>query len=212
MNSSFFEDDRVTYDAWFKATATLAHKLQDMGIREGDRVALAMRNLPEWPVVYFATVCIGAISVPLNGWWTGEELEYGLSDSGAKMLIADASLHNRIKPHLANLPGLEHFIVTRGGESDDGVTTLESLLGAPNDWAALEDADFPAADIGPDTDCSILYTSGTTGKPKGAIATHRNSLTNLLFDRLCLFAFGRCGAAMNCPNRERRPSPIRSSW
>lgn len=176
-----FEDERVTYDTWFRASATLAHKLKEMGVEKGDRVALAARNLPEWPVIYFAILSLGAIAVPLNGWWTGGELEYGLKDSGAKMLIADGERYERIKPLLANLPAIEKIVITRpGGDLDEGVTTLTDLIGTSHDWPNLADTDFPAADIGPETDASILYTSGTTGKPKGAIATHRNSLTNLL--------------------------------
>ena len=66
-----YQGERVTYDAWFRAVATLAHEFQAMGIGKGDRVALAMHNLPEWPVVFFAAVTIGAICVPLNAWWTG---------------------------------------------------------------------------------------------------------------------------------------------
>ncbi len=176
-----FEDERVTYNSWFKASATLAHKLQELGVEKGDRVALAARNLPEWPVIYFATLSLGAIVVPLNGWWTGGELEYGLQDSGAKFLIADGERYERIKPHLDNLPAIEKIIVTRpGGELDEGLVALTDLIGSSHDWPELEETDFPAADVHPETEASILYTSGTTGRPKGAVATHRNSLTNLL--------------------------------
>ncbi|MEM8697060.1 MAG: class I adenylate-forming enzyme family protein [Pseudomonadota bacterium] len=176
-----FEDERVTYDAWFRASATLAHKLREMGVEKGDRVALAARNLPEWPVIYFATLSIGAVAVPLNGWWTSGELEYGLQDSGAEVLIADGERYDRIKPTLGNLPAIENIVVTRpGGDLDEGVIALIDLIGTSHDWADLPDTDFPTADIGPETDASILYTSGTTGRPKGAVATHRNSLTNLL--------------------------------
>ncbi|MGJ8536587.1 MAG: class I adenylate-forming enzyme family protein, partial [Parasphingopyxis sp.] len=176
-----FEDERVTYDAWFRATTKLAHELRAMGVEKGDRVALAARNLPEWPVAYFATLSLGAIAVPLNGWWTGGELEYGLTDSAAKILIADGSLYQRIKPHLENLPTLEKVVVTRpAGDLDRDVVALSDLIGTSHDWVSLPETDFPEADIGPETDASILYTSGTTGQPKGAVATHRNSLTNLL--------------------------------
>lgn len=175
------EDERITYEAWFRASVALAHKLRELGVEKGDRVALAARNLPEWPVAYFATLSLGAIAVPLNGWWTGGELEYGLQDSGAKLLIADGGLFERIKPHLDTLPAIETIIVTRpGGPLDEGVIALSDLIGESGDWTNLPEADFPEADIGPETDASILYTSGTTGKPKGAVATHRNSLTNLL--------------------------------
>jgi acyl-CoA synthetase (AMP-forming)/AMP-acid ligase II len=176
-----YEDERIAYRDWFRAACTLAHKLREIGIEKGDRVALAARNLPEWPVVYFAGLSIGAIVVPLNAWWTGAELEYGLTDSGARILIADGERYHRIEPHLASVPALERVIVTRPvSELGEGVGTLDELIGHSSTWRDLPHDDFPEADIGPDTDGTILYTSGTTGHPKGAIATHRNSLTNLL--------------------------------
>ena len=94
-----YESERVSYDAWFRAVATLAAELQAKGVGKGDRVALAMRNLPEWPVAFFAAVTIGAICVPLNAWWTGEELAYGLQDSGTRLLICDAERWERIAPY-----------------------------------------------------------------------------------------------------------------
>jgi long-chain acyl-CoA synthetase len=85
-----YEDDRATYDGWARATLALAAELQAQGVEKGDRVALVMRNLPEWPVCFFAAVIVGAIITPLNAWWTGSELEYGLQDSGSKIAILDA--------------------------------------------------------------------------------------------------------------------------
>lgn len=177
-----FDDERVNYADWFKATAALAHKFQEMGIEKGDRIAFAMQNLPEWPVIYFAGLSIGAIMVPLNAWWTGPELEFGIMDSGAKMLIADGARFARIEPHLADLSAIETTIVSRhAGDLPDDVITLDSLIGHSSSWGDLPAQDLPAmADLGPDDDATILYTSGTTGKPKGAIATHRNGITNLM--------------------------------
>ncbi|MFN2259768.1 MAG: class I adenylate-forming enzyme family protein [Parasphingopyxis sp.] len=177
-----YEDERITYDAWFRATAALAHELEAMGIEKGDRVALAMRNLPEWPVAFFAAAAIGAIVVPLNAWWTGSELAYGLEDSGAKALICDAERAERIAPHRAALDGLAHILVSRGdpGDLGGGARRLEEVIGAPGDWAALERRALPAVDIAPDDDGTIFYTSGTTGNPKGAIGSQRNVLTCIL--------------------------------
>ncbi len=176
-----FEDERVTYGSWLKAVKMLAHKLREFGIEKGDRLALAAQNLPEWPVIYFAGLSIGAIVVPLNAWWTGPELEFGLLDSGAKLLIADGRRFDLIEPHFANLPDLETKIVTRpSGDVGEGVIDFASLIGTSDAWPDLDDRDFPDVPLAPDDDGAILYTSGTTGKPKGAIATHRNSLTNIL--------------------------------
>ena len=176
-----YEGERVSYDAWFRATATLARHLHSAGIGKGDRVALAMRNLPEWPVAFFAIVSIGAIAVPLNAWWTGQELAYGLKDSGAKLLIADAERLDRIAPHLGELDALEAMLISRSpGELPHGAKALEEVIGAPPAYAELAPAELPPVDIAPDDAATIFYTSGTTGNPKGALGSHRNMTTNII--------------------------------
>ena len=175
-----YDEERVTYDAWFRAVATLAHELQARGVNKGDRVALAMRNLPEWPVAFFAAVTIGAICVPLNAWWTGEELAYGLADSGTKLLICDEERWARIAEHKAEFPDVATVFVARAEAAIEGAEMLESVIGTPADYAGLADAELPEVDIQPDDDATIFYTSGTTGKPKGALGTHRNLCTNIL--------------------------------
>ena len=95
-----YQDERITYDAFTRATAKLAAHLREQGIGKGDRIALVMRNLPEWPVVFMASLVAGAIIVPLNGWWSGAELAYGLADCGARFVFADSERLAR----LTNLP------------------------------------------------------------------------------------------------------------
>ena len=175
-----YEDERVTFAAWHKAVAALAQELTKLGVTKGDRVALASRNLPEWPVVFFAVTVLGAICVPLNAWWTGQELSYGLSNSGAKVLVCDGERLARIEPHLAELPNLETVIVSRLAEAPAGVLRLEDLIGTSQQWPGLPDADLPPTDIASDDPATILYTSGTTGNPKGALGTHRNLTTNIM--------------------------------
>ncbi len=176
-----YEDERVSYDAWFRATATLAAHLQAAGIGKGDRVALAMRNLPEWPVAFFAIVSIGAIAVPLNAWWTGAELAYGLADSGAKLLIADAERLDRIAPHRGELGALGSMLISRSLDAlPEGASRLEDVIGAPPAYGDLAPAELPVVDIAPDDAATIFYTSGTTGNPKGALGSHRNMTTNIL--------------------------------
>ncbi len=182
---TIYENERVTYDAWFRAVCTLASEFQARGLKKGDRIAIAMRNLPEWPVAFFAATCIGAICVPLNAWWTGQELAYGLANSGARLLLCDEERRERIAghhgaEHRGDCPSLEHVIVTRSHADDGTADRLEAIVGSPADYGDLPDGALPDMDILPDDDATIFYTSGTTGKPKGALGTHRNLCTNIL--------------------------------
>lgn len=175
-----YEDERMTYDAWFRAVARLAHEFQARGVKKGDRVALAMRNLPEWPVVFFAAVTIGAICVPLNAWWTGDELAFGLSNSGTKLLVCDEERWDRLKDRRNDFSCVNHTFVTRAEHPLNGADTLETVIGTPKQYASLPQATLPDVEILPEDDATIFYTSGTTGRPKGALGTHRNLCTNIL--------------------------------
>tara|TARA_R110000787_G_scaffold3020_4_gene11809 strand:- start:59374 stop:61116 length:1743 start_codon:yes stop_codon:yes gene_type:complete len=176
-----FEDERVTYANWYRAVAALAVELQNIGVTKGDRVSLAMRNLPEWPVIFFAAASIGAIVVPLNAWWTDQELVFGLENSQTSVLLCDAERWDRISPHLADLPDLKHVIVARSqSELAPAARQLETIIGRPNDYGNLPDQNLPAVDIAPDDAATIFYTSGTTGQPKGALGSHRNLTTNAI--------------------------------
>lgn len=197
-----FEGERVSYDAWFRAVAALAAHFRSLGVEKGDRVAVAMRNLPEWPVAFFAATTIGAICVPLNAWWTGQELAYGLANSGTKILVCDAERLDRIEPHLGELTGLQAILVSRcTGELPHGATALEDIVGKPGDYGNLPDAPLPHVDIAPDDDATIFYTSGTTGNPKGALGTHRNLITNI-------FSGGYAAARSILRRGEPLPEPV----
>lgn len=176
---TILDDDRVSFEANWRATAALAQALQDMGVGKGDRVAFAMRNLPEWPMVFFAITTIGAIAVPLNAWWTGAELAYGIRDSGAKVVIVDGERLERLRDRREELGGVSRWIVARGG-ADEDTAALEDIVGAPANWAALPDIARPVVAIDSDDEATIFYTSGTTGNPKGALGTHRNLMSNIL--------------------------------
>jgi long-chain acyl-CoA synthetase len=166
-----YEDDRLTYEEHFRHAATFARRLVERyGVRKGDRVAIAMRNFPEWSVVFFGAAAIGAVVVPLNAWWTAPELEYGLRDSGARVLIADAERAERLAAVLPEL-GIPAVVVRSNDAPPAGTELYEAVLGEVGDT-------LPETDIDPEDDATIFYTSGTTGRPKGALGTQRNITTN----------------------------------
>ena len=107
-----YEDERVSFAEHFRIAAGLARTLIDrFGVQPGDRVAIAMRNLPEWVMAFWASIAAGAVVVPLNAWWTGPELAYGLSDSGTTVVFTDEERRERILPHLAEIPQLRTVVV-----------------------------------------------------------------------------------------------------
>ena len=177
-----YEDERVSFEAFHRAVANLAKEFAAQGVKKGDRVAIVMRNLPEWVVAFYAGAVLGAIVTPLNAWWTGAELEYGLTDSGAKILVLDAERYERLVEHLPNCRDLVRVYVSRETEeiAHPEVSKLEDVIGGANDWASLPDIALPAVDIHPDDDATIFYTSGTTGKPKGALGTNRGVNSNIM--------------------------------
>ena len=168
--------ERVSYDGFARATLKIAQLLAESGVNKGDRVALVMRNLPEWPVVFIGVLLAGAIAVPLNAWWSGAELAYGILDCGARFVFADAERLARLK----DLPlSVERVFVTRAANPSATVTVLEDVIGAPSHWRDLPECPMPDVALSPEDDATIFYTSGTTGAPKGALGTHRALTTNI---------------------------------
>lgn len=173
-----FEDEHYTYAEIDALVRSLAQRLRDdYGVGAGDRVAVAMRNYPEWIISYWAIVSVGAAIVGINAWWTGPELAYAMSDSAPKVVIADQERVDALAPEL---PGLrEHgrlpliTVRTKGDLPDDSVR-WEDIVDP-----ATAPASLPDAEIDPDDDATIFYTSGTTGRPKGAQLTHRGSVHNV---------------------------------
>jgi len=197
-----YEDERVSYEAFHRAVAGFAAELAGQGVAKGDRVAVVMRNIPEWVVAFYAAASLGAVVTPLNAWWTGPELEYGLTDSGSKVLVVDAERYQRLTEHLANCPDLVRVYVCR--ETDEIahplVTKLEDVIGAPETWTFLRDTPMPDVAIDTDDDATIFYTSGTTGRPKGALATNRAVNCNI-------FAAAFAGARAFLRRGEAIPDP-----
>ncbi len=177
-----FEDERYTYGEADAIVKSLAHHLVDEhGVGRGDRVAVSMRNYPEWVFSYWAIVSVGAACVGMNAWWTTDEMKYGLSDCRPKVLIADTERVERVAPILDDLRSGEngqplHVIAVRhDGDLPDDASRWADVVDPASAPTTL-----PPAEIDPDDDACIFYTSGTTGFPKGAQLTHRGSVHNLL--------------------------------
>src|SRR5262249_14639682 len=111
-----YDSEVLRFNDHFRQVAALAAHLKAVGVEKGDRVAIGMRNYPEWVTSFWACQAIGAVAVALNAWWTGPELEYGLEDSGSRVVIADRERLDRIEDRLAKL-GIEESIVVRGAAS-----------------------------------------------------------------------------------------------
>lgn len=191
-----YQDERITYGEAHRRVASIANWLQAQGVGVGDRVAIAMRNYPEWLLSYWAVTSIGAAVVGVNAWWVGPELEYGLNDSAPKVLIADQERLARALEHLDALPPMAIVGVRISPSCPDGVIP----------WSELVDhgGDLPDVTIDPDSDACIFYTSGTTGHPKGAQLTHRgctNNIMNLAFSGGLMAAYNeRMGNPVAAPD------------
>jgi long-chain acyl-CoA synthetase len=196
-----YENERYTYrDVLSRIDALATALVRRYGVARGDRVAIAMRNYPEWIVSYFAATSIGAIAVALNAWWTTEELDYGLRDCGAHVLIADAERLERVAPLLDALSTLGLRVVAVRCDDASGLPPgVDRYADAVAPYAG---AVLPDVAVDPDDDAMILYTSGTTAHPKGVVSTHRAILQSLF-----AFACRAIAAGMARPPKEPHPYP-----
>ena len=168
-----YEDERWTMPEILKLIGQLGSALtKKFSIEKGDRVAIAMRNYPEWIAAFAAITSIGGVAVPLNAWWEPDELGFALNDSGAKVVFADTERIQKISDSNVNVTSLQIINVRSKSQDNFDTILLEALLEA--------DATMPVVDIDPDENATILYTSGTTGTPKGAVSSHRAILSALL--------------------------------
>ena len=167
-----YEDERLTFEDAYQLSCRIANVLiEKYGIEKGDRVAISMRNFPEWVCIFNAVTSIGAIAVAMNALWQSEEMEFGLDDCGAKVLFADQERVDRLEPFWEST-NIE-VVAVRSTKMLDGMSTIEDILASQLEWPMPDQAPEP------DDRAMIMYTSGSTGHPKGAISSHRNVLSAL---------------------------------
>jgi acyl-CoA synthetase (AMP-forming)/AMP-acid ligase II len=192
-----YEDESWTYAQAQEETRRVANWLSQQGVQPGDRVAIAMRNYPEWMLAYWAITSMGAVVVGVNAWWVGEELAYGLNDCAPKAIICD-------RERLAVFDSIRDQVPAM---TVVGVRCDDSLTDYAVSWSQLlaAEPDLPEVAIDPDSDACIFYTSGTTGRPKGAQLTHRgctNNIMSSLFSNL-----SQMQAQAQAAGRELEPPP-----
>lgn len=183
-----YEDERWTYAEAHRDVAAIASWLRKQGIERGDRVAIAMRNYPEWLLAYWACVSQGIAVVGMNAWWITQEMKFGLEDSNPRLVICDQERLDRINEIRDDFPDLQ-VVGVRLTSAQDNVIPFSDLT--------KETADMPLADVESDDDACIFYTSGTTGTPKGAQLTHRGCVTNLMNLAFAGAAFSTATARYN---------------
>ncbi len=167
-----FSGERCTYSEAHTFTASIARWLHDAGVGPGDRVAIAMRNYPEWMLAYWAVTSMGAVVVGMNAWWVAQEMAFALEDSVPRVLICDRERLQRFSEIRERFSTMKVVAVRLQDEAPAWAT----------DWVEVINArpDLPAVAIAPEDDACIFYTSGTTGRPKGARLTHRGCVANVM--------------------------------
>ncbi len=175
------DGERFTYSQLYERASRLANSLMAMGLGKGDTVAIMLRNCSQYVEIYFALASMGAVAVPLNFMLKGKGLEFLINNSQAKVLFMEEVTRDLVESVRGNLESLrQDGLVFVGSEAPDGYTAYEELIssGAPGD---------PGVPVGEDDDLIILYSSGTTGLPKGIVLTHR---TRLAYYHWCGLEYG----------------------
>ena len=169
-----------SFDDFFRAVDSLSKwLLEQYTLTPGDKIAIAMRNRPEWLVAFVAIVNVGGVAVPLNSWGKSAELKQGLEDSEATLLVCDPQRSALVRASGNTITQL----VTDLSDLADKEQSLDLILATytthPDDWG---NKSLPA--IASEDPCILMFTSGTSGQPKGVLLTHHHccqALTNLEF-------------------------------
>lgn len=162
-----YQNERWNHSQFCNEVQKLAQGMTDqLDVAPGDRVAIAMRNYPEMLILIMAAASIGAVVVPMNAWWSADELVFALKDCGARVVFADGPRYEALAPH-----------------ADANDITLVAVRDAkrPLSYEQLKDrpepVTWPTVHIDPDDDFVVLYSSGSSGDPKGVVLTHRSAIS-----------------------------------
>jgi long-chain acyl-CoA synthetase len=164
-----FEGQSLAYAELQRQVDRTAHGLARLGVQPGDRVVLFLPNIPAFPIAYLAAQKVGAVAVSANVMLTTEELQYLVEDSGASVLVTVAALGQAWRPLIGSLLAPERVVLCEGEQA--GSPSLAQLGDGAN-------GPFKAREMQPNDPAAILYTSGTTGKQKGATLSHGNVVSN----------------------------------
>ena len=165
-----YQDERLTYGQAHSQVNAVAAWLWAQGVRPGDRVAIAMRNYPEWMLIYWACISMGVAAVGMNAWWVAAEMAFGLKDSQPKVTFCDQERLERILEDPATAASTK-LVAVRVSQAPANATLWADVIKGGGE--------LPQVSVDPDADACIFYTSGTTGFPKGAQLTHRGCVANL---------------------------------
>ena len=189
-----YEDERHSFTDARRAVAAISARLRnELGVERGDRVAIAMRNYPEWALTFWGAALAGAVVVPLNAWWSGPELAYALEHAEAKVVVCDDERRQRLAREPL-VPGLRTVVARAPAPA--GTVAFDEL--------ASGSAELPDIPLTPDDVATLMYTSGTTGQPKGAVGTHRNIGAHIMNGRW----MAAQAAAHVSPADGPRPQPV----
>lgn len=189
-------NERRTFQQTYDEAAALAQALvQKYGVKKGDRVCALSKNRIEYVVSLIAATSIGAVFVPMNSWWKSRDLQYGLENSGTKVLICDVDRYKLVEPIIAEVPSLNHILLLRD-EGSDEIRPHSKLSAYDEVIAQFHGESMPPFPCDKDDNAMIMYTSGTTGHPKGVVLTHRG-VSHALNAGMAFFTLSQALTAAN---------------